>query len=92
MLAEPVVEEMERARDIVKGGHRVKKDKNERGWPQLHLGDMVRGCHPETNEWSLKGEVIEIDHGNRSVNIALEDRSRLFMREDVRLDSTKRYQ
>ena len=32
-------------------------------------------------------------HGNRSVNVALEDNSsRLFMREDVRLDSTKRYQ
>ena len=32
-------------------------------------------------------------HGNRSVNVALEDNSSwLFMREDVRLDSTKRYQ
>ena len=32
-------------------------------------------------------------HGDRSLNEALEDRrSRLFMREDVRLDSTKKYQ
>ena len=36
---------------------------------------------------------MELVHGNRSVNVALEDNSsRLFMREDVRLDSTKRYQ
>ena len=41
----------------------------------------------------MKGEVIEVVHGNRSVNVALEDNSsRLFMREDVRLDSTKKYQ
>ena len=54
---------------------------------------MIKGRNPKTNEWILKGEVIEVVHGDRSVNVALEDsRSRLFMREDVRVDSTKKYQ
>ena len=50
VLAEPVVEEMEKARDIVKVGHRVKKDENTRGWPQLHLGNIFRGRQPKTKE------------------------------------------
>ena len=50
VLGEPVVEEMEKARDIVKVGHRVKKDENTRGWPQLHLGNIFRGRQPKTKE------------------------------------------
>ena len=41
----------------------------------------------------MKGEVLELVHGERSVNVMLESGdTRLFMREDVRLDSTKKYQ
>ena len=83
---------MEKARDRVKAGKKVKDNKNKRGWPKLHLSGMVRGRNPKTNEWSLKGEIIEMVHGDRSLNEALEDsRSRLFMTENVRLDSTKKY-
>ena len=93
VLAEPVVEEMVKARDRVKAGRKVRTDKLKRGWPKRHLGYMVRGQHPKTKEWSMKFEGMEIGHGERSVNVALEDNSsRLFMREDVRLDSTKKYQ
>ena len=42
---------------------------------------MVRGQDPKTKEWSLKGEVLELVHGQRSLNVGLEDgRSRLFTR------------
>ena len=51
------------------------------------------GRHPKTKEWSLKGEVAEVVHGGRSVFVALDNRSsRMYKREDVRLDTTKRYQ
>ena len=36
---------------------------------------------------------MELVHGKRSVNVQLEDgRTRLFRREDVKKDTTKRYQ
>ena len=57
------------------------------------MGPHFPGEVCTTKEWSLKGEVIELVHGKRSVNVALEDsRTRLFTRADVRKDSTKRYQ
>ena len=44
VLAEPVMEEMEEARERVKAANsKIKQDENKRGWPKLHLGDMVRG-------------------------------------------------
>ena len=55
--------------------------------------EILRGQHPKTREWTMKGEVLELVHGGRSVNVLLEGGdSRLFMREDVRLDSTKKYE
>ena len=54
---------------------------------------MVRGQDPKTNEWSLKGEVLELVHGERAVNMDLEDaRTRLFERAAVKKNSTKKYQ
>ena len=42
MRAEPVIEEMERARERVKGGcNKVKQDETEPAWPMLYAGDMV---------------------------------------------------
>ena len=53
---------------------------------------MVRGQHPKTKEWSLKGEVLETVHGNRSVNVDLDDGgTRLFERAAVKKDTTKTY-
>ena len=93
LLAEPVVEEMMEARDRVRARAMVKKDEDNRGWPKLHRGDLVRGRHPKTKEWSMKGEVVEVVHGERAVFVVMDDRSsRLYKREDVRLDTTKRYQ
>ena len=90
---EPAVEEMAKAKDRIRFERKINKDKLTKSWPMLHLGDLVRGQHPKTKEWSMKGEVVELVHGKRSVNVMLaDDNSRLFMREDVRLDSTKRYQ
>ena len=73
MRAEPVMEEMEKARERVKGGcNRLKEDESKAAWPLLHPGDMVRGQHPKTKEWSLKGEVLEMVHGSRAVNVDLD--------------------
>ena len=55
MLVEPVVEEMVEATDKVKAGSKVHADNHKRGWPKLHLSDMVRGRHPKTKEWRMKG-------------------------------------
>ena len=49
------------------------EDESNSAWPVLHAGDMVRGQHPKTKEWSLKGKVLETVHGNRSVNVDLDD-------------------
>ena len=46
VLAEPVVEEMEKARERVKVGRKVKGEEKKRGWPKLHIGDMVTGQRP----------------------------------------------
>ena len=93
MQDEPAVEEMAKAKDRIRFERKVNKDKLTKSWPKLHLGDLVRGQHPKTKEWSMKGEIVELVHGKRSVNVMLaDDDSRLFLREDVRLDSTKRYQ
>ena len=93
LLAEPLVEEMVEARERVRAENNVKADKDKRGWPKLYRGDMARGRHPKTKEWSMKGEVLELVHGKRAVNVALEDRgSRLYKRDEVRLDTTKMYQ
>ena len=41
----------------------------------------------------MKGEVVEVVHGERADFMVMDDRSsRLYKREDVRLDTTKRYQ
>ena len=54
---------------------------------------MVRGQDPKTKEWSLKDEVLELVHGQRSLNVGLEDgKSRLFRRGAFKKDSTKKYQ
>ena len=81
LRAELVLEEMVKARERVKGScYKVNEDK----------GDMVRGQHSQTKEWSLKGEVLEMVHGNRAVNVDLDDgRSRLFARDAVRKDTTR---
>ena len=93
LLAEPVVEEMVEARDIVRAGNKVKMDKDKRGWPKLYRSDMVRGRHPKTKEWIMKGEVVEVVPGERAVFVVMDNRSsRLYKREGVRLDTTKRYQ
>ena len=93
LRAEPVVEEMEKARERVKGGcKRLQEDETKRAWPKLYAGDMVRGQDPKTKEWSLKGEVLEMVHGDRAVNVDLDDgRTRLFERKAVKKDTTKTY-
>ena len=75
----------------VKGGcYKVKKDELKAAWPALSPGDMVRGQRPQTKEWSLKGQVLEMVHGNRAVNVDLDDgRTRLFARDNVRKDTTR---
>ena len=85
---------MEKARERLNGGSsKIKQGKKKRGWPKLYVGDMVRGQDPKTKEWSLKGEGLELVYGQRSVDVGLKDgRSRLFTREKVKKDSTKRYQ
>ena len=91
---EPTVEEMVKARDRVKGGcYKVKKDELSSAWPRLLPGDMVRGQHPRTKEWSLKGEVLEMVTGDRAVNVELDKGvTRLFARDAVRKDTTRAYQ
>ena len=54
---------------------------------------MVRGQHPQTKIWSLKGKVLEMVHGDRAVNVELyEGRTRLFARDALRKDTTRAYQ
>ena len=54
---------------------------------------MVRGQHLKTKEWSLKGEVLEMVHGDRAVNVKLDEGvTRLFARDAVRKDTTRAYQ
>ena len=68
LMAEPVVEEIEKARVRVKGGcKKVEEDETKKAWPKLYAEDMVRGQNPKTKEWSLKGEVLEMVHGDRSM-------------------------
>ena len=58
----------------------MKEDESKSARPVLHAGDMVRGQHPKTKEWSLMRELLEMVHGNRSVNVELEDGgTRLFL-------------
>ena len=93
---EPSVERMVEARDRdrVKGGcYKVRKDELKSAWPRLFPGDMVRGQHPKTKEWSLKGEVLEMVHGDRAVNMDLDEgEPRLLARDAVRKDTTRAYQ
>ena len=91
LMAEPVMEEMEKARERVKGGcKKVEEDETKKAWPKPHAGDMVRGQDPKTKERSLKGKVLEKVHGDRSVNVDIEDgRLRLIERSSVRKDTTK---
>ena len=93
LMAEPVMEEMEKARERVKGGcKKVEEDETKKAWPKPHAGDMVRGQDPKTKEWSLKGMWLGMVHGDRSVNIDLKDRRPpLFERSAVRKDTTKAY-
>ena len=54
---------------------------------------MIRGQHPKTKVWSLKGKVLEMVHGDRAVNVELDEgNSRLFARDAVRKDTTRAYQ
>ena len=93
LRAEPVMEEMVKARERVKGCfNKVREDKLKAAWPALYAGDMVMGQHPQTKEWSIKGEVLVMVHGIRAVNVDLDDgRTRLFGRDTVRKDTTKAY-
>ena len=79
---------------MVKGGcYKVRKDELSSAWPRLLPGDKVRGQHPKTKEWSLKGEVLEMVHGDRAVNVDLDEgEPRLFARDAVRKDTTRTYQ
>ena len=44
LTAEPVMEEMMKAREMVNGGcYKVREDEFKAAWPALHAGDMVRG-------------------------------------------------
>ena len=44
LMAEPVMEKIEKARERVTGGcKKVEEDKTKMAWPKLCLGDMVRG-------------------------------------------------
>ena len=71
----------------------MKTDEVKRGWPKLYRGNMVRGRHPKSKEWSMKGKGVEVGHGERVVFVVMGNRSsRLYKKEDVRLDTNKRYQ
>ena len=64
-----------KARERVKGGcKKVEEDETKKAWPKRHAGDMVRGQHQQTKEWSLKGKVLEMVHGDRLVNVDLKDK------------------
>ena len=91
---EPTVEEMVKARDRVRGGcYKVRKDESSLAWPRLFPGDMVRGQHPETKELSIKGQVLEMVHGDRAVNEDLDEGApRLFVRDAMRKDTTRTHQ
>ena len=93
LMAEPGIKEMEKARERVKGGcKKFEEDDAKKAWPKPHAGDMVRGQDPKTKERILKGKVLEMVHGDRSVNIYLKDsRPPLFERSAVRKDTTKAY-
>ena len=86
LRGEPEVEEMVKARDRVRGDcARVKKDELKSAWPRLFPGDMVRGQHPKTKVWNLKGTVLGMVHGDRAVNVDLDEgEPRLFARDAVR--------
>ena len=82
-----------KARERVGGGcYKVKEDELKAAWPGLIPGNMVRGQHQQTKEWSLNGQVLETVHGNRAVNVDLDDgRTRLFAKDDVRNDTTRAF-
>ena len=70
---------MVKARDGVKASRMVKTDEEKRGWKKLHTGDQVRGRHPQTKEWSMKGEVVDVVHGDRAVFVKMDkESSRMF--------------
>ena len=65
---------MVKARDRIKRGcYKVRVDESSSALPRLFPGDMVRGQHPETKEWSLKGQVLEMVHRDRAVNVDLDE-------------------
>ena len=45
-----MVEEMEKARERVKVGRNVNDEEKKRGWPELHIGDMVTGQRPRPKD------------------------------------------
>ena len=56
LLAEPMLEEMEKAMERVQGGcKRVKEDKKKGAWPKLHAGDMVRRQEPKQRNGASRG-------------------------------------
>ena len=53
----------------------------------------MRGQLPKTKEWSLKGKVLEMVHGDRAVNVDLDEgEPRLFARDAMWKDTTRAYQ
>ena len=42
----------------VRAGNKLRTDEQKRVWPKLHIGDMVRGRHPKTKDWSMLNSVF----------------------------------
>ena len=88
LAGEPYTEAMVRARDKTRADS-VKKDDG----PQLSAGDLVRGQDPKTKVWTMAGIVDSIVHNRRSVSIKFQKSgSRIFSREDVKPDTTDKFQ
>ena len=59
---------------------------------QAACGGHGQKTGTKTKEWSLKGEVLEMVHSERAVNVELNNgRTRLFERKAVKKDTTKAY-
>ena len=80
---------MVKARDRMRVGSKVKRDKEKRGWPRLEVGDAVRGQNPKSDIWDMAGKVADVIQGGRAVFVKFHrGGSRLFRREDVKKDTT----
>ena len=73
--------------------HRVKKNNGPKVLPQVLAGNLVRGQDPKTKVWTMAGIVDSIVHNRRSVSIKFQKSgSRIFSREDVKPDTTDKFQ